>query len=114
MAFMLNSWCSYSKRADASEDLAEAVEACVHFFSFLTSRFLPLFDFYFLTSEHLKRSCLLLSFQTGNKEDIEKFSKRTVKVGSLLSSLYSLFSYVGCDYCGMLAFRSIFLNFFFF
>jgi hypothetical protein len=76
--------------------------------------FLPLFGFYFLTSEHLKRSCLLLSFQTGNKEDIEKFSKRTVKVGSLLSSLYYLFSYVGCDYCGMLALRTMFLNVCFF
>uniref|UniRef100_A0A2N9J050 XPG N-terminal domain-containing protein n=1 Tax=Fagus sylvatica TaxID=28930 RepID=A0A2N9J050_FAGSY len=47
----------YSKRADATEDLEEAKEACAYFF--------------------------LCSLSAGDKEAIEKYSKRTVKVGSL-------------------------------
>ena len=40
---MLNLCCSYSKRADATEDLEEAKEACAYFFLCSLSVFIPLF-----------------------------------------------------------------------
>lgn len=67
--------CRYSKRVDATEDLNKAIEVDFQ------SRVLP----QIITCtfhEDFANSALFFfsSLQTGNAEDIEKFSKRTVKV----------------------------------
>lgn len=58
--------------------------------------FIIIIIIWIIQSQNVTSSCLILSLQTGSKEDIEKFSKRTVKVGSLLFSFWVtlMFDYV--------------------
>lgn len=64
-----------------------------------------------LSFHNMRPICFLLSSQTGNKEDIEKYSKRTVKVCSfLIPSLLSLFYYLVYEYCRTLEFEAILVD----
>jgi len=81
--FNRNPWCSYSKRADATEDLEEIKEA--RLFSFEVS-FSPVYFhsvnlLFFGNVAQVAWHMIFFYLQIGSKEDIEKFSKRTVKVG---------------------------------
>ena len=80
MLVVCNLLRSYSKRVDATQELATAVEVCVYFFRLVTFR----------QQRNVLHGCffVIASLQSGNKEDIEKFSKRTVKVSSLLLILH--------------------------